>query len=226
MIPTAGGANVITSGLTLTGNTLSFSTSALTAGTYNLAITHNSGCGTATATSTTVVTVAGNGTTLSPNLGVSQDNYFAIAPASMVNPQYQWETCTSAGVCTTVGGNSALLSLSGVTAPPAGNQVCVTVYPLGSTCKTRLCTAQGTHSNVASSVNAGYPLVFNYTVRPISGKDITAELTLTPDTAIAGTHYTTPVTSGMFNNGVTISGSTVTIPAGTSSFTLTIPTIL
>jgi hypothetical protein len=81
-------------------------------------------------------------------------------------------------------------------------------------------------SNVASSVNAGYPLVFNYTVRPISGKDITAELTLTPDTAIAGTHYTTPVTSGMFNNGVTISGSTVTIPAGTSSFTLTIPTIL
>ena len=155
MIPTAGGANVITSGLTLTGNTLSFSTSALTAGTYNLAITHNSGCGTATATSTTVVTVAGNGTTLSPNLGVSQDNYFAIAPASMVNPQYQWETCTSAGVCTTVGGNSALLSLSGVTAPPAGNQVCVTVYPLGSTCKTRLCTAQGTHSKMANTVIKG-----------------------------------------------------------------------
>lgn len=106
-------------------------------------------------TSTTVVTVAGNGTTLSPNLGVSQDNYFAIAPASMVNPQYQWETCTSAGVCTTVGGNSALLSLSGVTAPPAGNQVCVTVYPLGSTCKTRLCTAQGTHSKMANTVIKG-----------------------------------------------------------------------
>lgn len=81
-------------------------------------------------------------------------------------------------------------------------------------------------ANVASSVNAGAPLVVNYNIRPISGKDITAELTLTPDTAIAGTHYTTPVTSGMFNNSVTISGSTVTIPAGTSNFTLTIPTIL
>lgn len=150
-----GSTNVITSPVTLSGSTLSFSTSALTAGTYNLAITHNSGCGTATATSTTLVTVAGNGTTLSPNFGVSQDNYFAIAPSTMVNPQYEWTTCTSAGVCTTVGGNSALLSLAGATAPPAGNQVCVTVYPLGSTCKTRLCTAQGTHSRMANTVIKG-----------------------------------------------------------------------
>lgn len=149
-----GSTNVITSALTLSGSTLSFTTSALAAGTYNLAITHNSGCG-AAATSTTLVTVAGNGTTLSPNLGVSQDNYFAIAPATMVNPQYEWTTCTSSGVCTTVGSNSALLSLSGSTAPPAGNQVCVTVYPLGSTCKTRLCTAQGTHSRTAGTVIKG-----------------------------------------------------------------------
>ena len=150
----AGSTNVITSPVTLSGSTLSFTTPALTAGTYNIAITHNSGCGT-TATSTTLITVTGNGTTLSPNLGVSQDNYFAIAPSGMVNPQYEWTTCTSAGVCTTVGGNSALLSLSGATAPPAGNQVCVTVYPLGSTCKTRLCTSQGTHSKMASTVVKG-----------------------------------------------------------------------
>lgn len=150
----AGSTNVITSPVTLSGSTLSFSTLALSAGTYNLAITHNSGCG-INATSTTLVTVAGNGTTLSPNLGVSQDNYFAIAPSTMVNPQYEWTTCTSAGVCTTVGSNSALLSLGGATAPPAGNQVCVNVYPLGSTCKTRLCTTQGTHSRMANTVIKG-----------------------------------------------------------------------
>ena len=150
----AGSTNVITSPVTLSGSTLSFSTLALSAGTYNLVITHNSGCG-INATSTTLVTVAGNGTTLSPNLGVSQDNYFAIAPSTMVNPQYEWTTCTSAGVCTTVGSNSALLSLGGATAPPAGNQVCVNVYPLGSTCKTRLCTTQGTHSRMANTVIKG-----------------------------------------------------------------------
>jgi hypothetical protein len=150
----AGSTNVITSPVTLSGSTLSFATSALSVGTYNLAITHNSGCGVA-ATSTTLVTVAGNGTTLSPNLGVTQDNYFAIVPSSMLNPQYEWTTCTSAGVCTTVGGNSALLSLGGATAPPAGNKVCVTVYPLGSTCKTRLCTSQGTHSRMANTVIKG-----------------------------------------------------------------------
>ncbi len=134
--------------------TLSFSTSALVAGTYNLKIYHNSGCGNAVF-STTSITITGNGTTLSPNPGVTQDNYFAIAPATMVNPQYEWTTCTSAGVCTPVGTNSPLLALSGASAPPAGNQVCVNVFPLGSTCKTRLCTAQGTHSKMASTVIKG-----------------------------------------------------------------------
>jgi Secretion system C-terminal sorting domain len=149
-----GSTNVITSAVTHTSGTLSFTTSALTAGTYNIAITHNSGCG-VTATSTTTITVAGNGTTLTPNPGVTTDNYFAIPPSGMVAPQYEWTTCTSGGVCTPVGGNSALLALSGASAPPAGNQVCVTVYPLGSTCKTRLCTAQGSHSRMANTVIKG-----------------------------------------------------------------------
>jgi hypothetical protein len=81
---------------------------------------------------------------------VTQDNYFAIAPAGMVNPQYVWSICDAGNICHTVGGNSALLTLSGATPPAAGNQVCVTVYPLGSTCQTRVCTAQGAFSKMAN----------------------------------------------------------------------------
>ena len=145
-----GSTNVITSAVTLNSSTLSFSTSALAAGNYNIAITHDSGCG-VVATSTTLINVGGNGT-LYPG---TTDNYVAVAPSTMINPQYEWTTCTSAGVCTPVGGNSALLALSGASAPPAGNTVCVTVYPLGSTCKTRLCLAQGTHSRMANTVMKG-----------------------------------------------------------------------
>lgn len=128
--------------------TLSFNTSALIAGTYSLKIYHNSGCGDAVF-STTNVTVTGNNAALSPNLGVTQDNYFAIPPSTMVSPQYQWTSCTAGGICTPVGGNSPLLQLTGAP-PPAGNQICVNVFPLGATCITRLCTAQGTHSRMGN----------------------------------------------------------------------------
>jgi hypothetical protein len=148
MVPTGGGTNVITGPVTLAGNTLSFTTSALAPGTYNLTLTHSSGCG-APASSTTTLTVAGNGTSLTPNFG-TPDNYYAFPPGGMMNPQYVWSICGTGNNCDTVGGNSALLTLSGATPPPPGNQVCVTVYPLGSTCKTRLCTAQGTHSKRAN----------------------------------------------------------------------------
>lgn len=76
-----------------------------------------------------------------------------------------------------------------------------------------------------SKVTAGSPNVITYTITPVSSKTITTTLTVTPGTALATTNYISPVTSGMFSNGVTISGSTVTIPPGVASFTLTIPTI-
>jgi Secretion system C-terminal sorting domain len=47
------------------------------------------------------------------------------------------------------------LQLSGATAPPAGNQVCVNVFAFGSTCKTRLCTPQGVHSRMSNNVIKG-----------------------------------------------------------------------
>lgn len=43
-------------------------------------------------------------------------------------------------------------------------------------------------------------------------------------TATAGTDYTSPLTSGMCNNGVTVSGSNFVVPTAVSSWTVTIPT--
>lgn len=128
--------------------TLSFSTSALVAGTYDLKIYHNSGCGDAVF-STTQITVSGNGTTIGTSYGNPTDNYFAFT-SGITSPQYQW---FANGV--PVGANQASLALSGVTDPPAGAQVCVEVFPLGSNCKTRVCVAQGVHSRTANSVIKG-----------------------------------------------------------------------
>jgi hypothetical protein len=159
MISTAGGTNVIQGNVTPSGNTLTFNTSALTAGTYNITITHNSGCGTS-ATSTTQITVNPN-SIIQFNPGTSQDQYFAITGIPF--PQYEWQTCTAAGVCTPRGTNQPVLTLNGTPPPPAGNQVCVTVYSLGSTCKTRICINQGTYSR---------PLNTNESVESIEGVSI------------------------------------------------------
>jgi hypothetical protein len=159
MISTAGGTNVIQGNVTPSGNTLTFNTSALTAGTYNITITHNSGCGTPS-TSTTQVTVNAN-SIIQLNPGSTQDQYVALTGIPF--PQYEWQTCTSVGVCSPIGTNSFTLTLNGTTPPPAGNQVCVTVYSLGSTCKTRICTNQGTFSR---------PLNTNESVESIEGVSI------------------------------------------------------
>ncbi len=163
MISTSGGTNVIQGNVAPPiGNTLTFNTSALSAGTYNIAITHNSGCGTP-ATSTIQVTVGLNGTQLVPSFGLTQDIYYALAP-NVNLPQFQWEKCTNAGVCTSVGTNSPTLILNNPTPPPAGNQVCVTVFSsLNSTCRTRLCTTQGLYSR---------PLNTNESVESIEGVSI------------------------------------------------------
>ncbi len=159
MISTGGGTNVIQGNVTPSGNTLTFNTSALTAGTYNITITHNSGCGTP-ATSTTQVTVNAN-SIIQLNPGSTQDQYVALTGIPF--PQYEWQTCTSVGVCSPIGTNSFTLTLNGTPPPPAGNQVCVTVYSLGSICKTRICSNQGTFSR---------PLNTNESVESLEGVSI------------------------------------------------------
>lgn len=74
------------------------------------------------------------------------------------------------------------------------------------------------------AVSAGANVVITYTLSAASGKSITATLAVIDGTAVGGVDYTNTITSGMFSDGVTISGATVTIPAGVASFTLTIPT--
>lgn len=147
--------NLVTSPVTLNGNILRFSTSALTASTqansYNLTISHNGLCG-GPAPTTIPVTVVGNGATVSRATATNpnRDVYTAVAPFGMINPQYEWTACTPAGVCSIIGGNTATLTLSGTNTPPAGSQICVTVFPLGS-CKTRVCAAQGQYSVMATN---------------------------------------------------------------------------
>ena len=156
----AGSTNVITSAVTTTLNTpsaglttLSFSTSALVTGTYNIVITHNSGC-TITAATTTTLTIAGNGATISPSFGPTTDSYFAIN--SIPNAQFEWFVCDiPSGICTSVGSNNITLTLNGaiLTATQQANrQICVNVFSSGSTCKTRVCIGSGTHARQANTV--------------------------------------------------------------------------
>lgn len=156
-------SNLVTSPVTLEGNILKFSTSALTASTpatpttpaksYNLTISHNGLCG-GPAPTTIPVTVVGNGATVSRATATNpnRDIYTAVAPAGMINPQYEWYACTPASGCTIISGaNAATLTLSGTNAPPANSQICVEVFPFGSPCKTRVCAAQGQYSVMATT---------------------------------------------------------------------------
>lgn len=82
----------------------------------------------------------------------------------------------------------------------------------------------------SATVDAGDPVVITYTLSAVSGRTITRTLTVTDGTATGGgADYTSTINDGMFattsgTGTVTISGSTVTIPAGVIAFTLTIPT--
>ncbi len=156
-----GGGSLGISDCILNGNTLTFPTAALLSGsTYNFKITHfaNTCVEIPLATTTNNVTVVGNGATLARTVGASQDTYTVTTPVGMVNPQFEWSTCTAAGICTPIQNNSAVLILNNPVAPASGNTVCVNVYPSGSTCKTRLITAQGSRTRTLSA-NAGQVLV-------------------------------------------------------------------
>ena len=78
-------------------------------------------------------------------------------------------------------------------------------------------------SVTSSGVTEGGNMVFTVTLSGATNGS--TNYAFTPgDTATAGTDYTSPLTSGMCNNGVTVSGSDFVVPDATSSWTVTIPT--
>lgn len=139
LIPTGGGSNAIVGGVSFTSpNILTFSTNALSAGSYDLSITHNSGCG-ANATSVTTVNVVANGaqlfTSFSPG---NPDSYFVITPPPSAT--YQWFVNGSP----VAGATANNFSLNGPVVSPGAVTVCVNVTSGG--CTTRLCSSSGTHT--------------------------------------------------------------------------------
>lgn len=139
LVPVGGGSNAITGTVTFTSpNILTFNTSALTAGNYNLSITHNSGCG-ATATSITTVTVSPNGAQLLTSFSAGNpDSYFVLSPPP--GAIYQWFVNNSP----VAGATANNFSLNGPVVSPGSVTVCVNVTSGG--CTTRLCSSAGTHT--------------------------------------------------------------------------------
>lgn len=154
------------------------------------------------------------------------------------------QTLTDDMFTTTGGTGSVTVSGGNITVPSAVTAFTVTVPTTGDTLyegseTIRLVIGGVTASSgtindddapptitgtVSQTVTAGSPVVITYTLSAASGLSSTYTLTVTDGTKTGGVDFTMPITSGMFSNGVTISGSTVTVPAGVSSFTITIPT--
>ena len=81
-----------------------------------------------------------------------------------------------------------------------------------------------TVSSVTSSgVTEGGNMVFTVSLSGATSGSTNYAFSL-GGTATAGTDYTSPLTSGMCSNGVTVSGGNFTAPAAVSSWTVTIPT--
>jgi hypothetical protein len=77
----------------------------------------------------------------------------------------------------------------------------------------------------AASAVETVSVVHTVTLSNPSTTATTYALTLSDGTATAGTDYTATLTNASFSNGVTISGGTITVPAGVTSFTVTVPTL-
>ncbi len=76
----------------------------------------------------------------------------------------------------------------------------------------------------ASAVEAS-SIVHTVTLSNASTTATTYTLTLNGGTATGGgVDYTSTLTNSAFSNGVTISGNTISVPAGVTSFTVTVPT--
>jgi hypothetical protein len=160
------------------------------------------------------------------------------------------QTLTTAMCSVVTGTGTVTVTGSNVFVPGTATAIRITVPTttdaLDENGETVILTLGGTASNTVTiadddaepsisgttsvTVDAGDPAVITYTLSAVSGRTITRTLTVTDGTATGGgTDYTSTITDGMFattsgTGTVTISGSTVTIPAGVLVFTLSIPT--
>ncbi|MFT3736278.1 MAG: Calx-beta domain-containing protein [Rhodocyclaceae bacterium] len=77
----------------------------------------------------------------------------------------------------------------------------------------------------SNSATEASNIVHTVTLSNASSVATTYSLSLGGGTATAGgVDYTSALTNASFSNGVTISGGTITVPAGVTSFTVTVPT--
>ncbi|WP_345533642.1 Calx-beta domain-containing protein [Viridibacterium curvum] len=80
-------------------------------------------------------------------------------------------------------------------------------------------------SVTSNSATEASNIVHTVTLSNASSSATTYTLSLADVTATGGdTDYTSALTNASFSNGVTISGGTITVPAGVTSFTVTVPT--
>ncbi|WP_345533971.1 Calx-beta domain-containing protein, partial [Viridibacterium curvum] len=80
-------------------------------------------------------------------------------------------------------------------------------------------------SVTSNSATEASNIVHTVTLSNASSVATTYTLSLADVTATGGgTDYTSALTNASFSNGVTISGGTITVPAGVTSFTVTVPT--
>ncbi|UQY35587.1 Ig-like domain-containing protein [Pseudomonas fulva] len=81
--------------------------------------------------------------------------------------------------------------------------------------------------STGGQVDEGDNAVFTVSLTNASSTASTFNLTLNPGTATAGSDYNATLTNQNFSNGVTYNATTgqITVPAGVTSFTVTVPTL-
>ncbi|WP_218189572.1 S-layer family protein, partial [Pseudomonas sp. PA15(2017)] len=88
-------------------------------------------------------------------------------------------------------------------------------------------TVSSAVDNAGGQVDEGDNAIFTVNLTNASSTPTTFSLALNAGTAVAGSDYNGTLTNQSFSNGVTYNATTgqVTVPAGVSSFTVTVPTI-
>lgn len=76
----------------------------------------------------------------------------------------------------------------------------------------------------APSVTAGSPAIFTITLDRAKSSAITVDAACVDGTLVGGVGYTSDLSLATYSNGVTFGAGALTIPAGVTSFTVSIPT--
>lgn len=174
-------------------------------------------------------------TLVSSVVGVPAQYTFTIGGSASAPSDYTATPTFSAGVTLSGGVLTVPLAVSSFTITVATSQD--TVYEgtetytvrVGSMTNTGTITDDESAPTVTSvssaSATEAAAIVHTVTITGTAQAAQTYSLTLSGGTATGGgTDYTSTLTSGAFSNGVTISGGTITVPAGVTSFTVSVPT--